>query len=101
MKTLYLRLLKDYKKEMIFIVTFFTFFGVGIQYYTQVLSMDVLIPLGVSYLFCLFVLLNGSLVFTPSIDENSNAFEVFSRWGTIVLAVFLLLYLIVEPVFKR
>lgn len=63
------------------------------------MSLEYILATLTGYIFFVAALWNVRLLFAPSMDENSNAAVVFSRWGVILVSLSMLSYLLLETLF--
>lgn len=53
----------------------------------------------VAWAFFLTVIWNVSYVYAPSVNEDSNIYDIISRWGLIVISLIILIYGVVNICF--
>ena len=99
MKELYLHIFKKYKLWIILIYFIFSLAGVYFQYTFNQLNEVNLVIIFISYIFCLYVWLNGYISYALPVDEKSNMSDVFFRWVVITSATLSHLYFLVSPLF--
>ncbi|WP_140404384.1 hypothetical protein [Acinetobacter populi] len=101
MKDLYLLILKEYKKWVITVILAITIFGVGLQIWFGVLSIAMVFLTTLNLYICIDTWCNGMYPYLEPINEQSNKFDVFARWLTILgLSVFHI-WVLVIPFFEK
>ncbi|GGH30129.1 hypothetical protein EA770_01310 [Acinetobacter baumannii] len=56
------------------------------------ISVNEIIVLIIAWLFFLTIIWNVSYVYAPSINNDSNIYDIVSRWGLIIISLIILMY---------
>ncbi|WP_151769091.1 hypothetical protein [Acinetobacter colistiniresistens] len=100
MKELYLRILNQHKKKMIFFFSLLFLLGGGVQFQTNYSNLASLFTIFLACIYCLYAWLNGTFTFAAPLDENSSGSDVFWRWVMIFMSFLLFIYAFLAPIYK-
>lgn len=96
MRILLLLILRKYKFHFTIISGLVLSSIIIYSHYYYSINLSNILELTLSWAFFVSIIFNVNYVFAPSVNENSNNFEIMSRWGFIALSVMLLTYCIID-----
>jgi hypothetical protein len=100
MKKVLLLLLGRYKYFFAIFSSLLVFVSIAYAYNFASIGMSEFLVLIVAWVFFLTIIWNVSYVYAPSINEDSNIYDVISRLGLIIISFLILIYGIVSICFS-
>ena len=96
MKSALLLLLGRYKLFFAIFTSLIVFISIIYAWNFTSIRVNEFLGLIVAWAYFLSVIWNVSYVFFPSVNEDSNIYDIISRWGLIVISLIILTYCVIN-----
>ena len=96
MKKILLLLLGRYKLFCAILTSIIVFISIIYAFIFNSIKLSEFLVLILAWVYFLTIIWNISYVFAPSVNEDSNIYDVVSRWGLVFTSFFMLTYVVVN-----